>query len=271
MATVGLSNTKLVEIELRAAVPALVDKFADATGIRALTLPTVEIGKCSGANALLLDPFSIRVDNSLAYSLTEAMNALAHEVAHSVMFQNGIRTGIDESRSNLLIRFNKSDCVIDNLPALLIINALEDASACQFEMLCTPRYPYRRSDYEETLHMLRLDSPHAKSVVENLLPELTGALRKNDVLDVKELLEGGWPNALYKKFCDIYAPSRGYPMSVDNSAGYYGVTLALHDDIQSGYDYKGALNHGIKLIMGFKERLTAYLGEIGSYPLLRAY
>ena len=192
---------------------------------------------------------------------------MAHEVAHSVLFQCGIDAKIDDVYSvsfkeKMGIGFKNSARVIDNLPALLLIRGLEEAPAHQFTALCGSGSSSAKAGYGNTMYALRLCTMRSSSIVSDVSENLSKTLLMNDILDAKSLLEGEWPSALYDAFCkSAIANNEADPGSVpvDYKIGYYGRIFALSDAIRFDYDHKMALNHEIELLKELTKRLYSYV------------
>jgi hypothetical protein len=261
------SSSKIAGLDIKSFVAELTDKFAEVTGIRAPAVPFIEFGNCGGADALLISSKLIMLDESLIGNPASLKKIMAHEVAHSVLFQCGIDAKIDDVYSvsfkeKMGIGFKNSTRVIDNLPALLIIRGLEEAPAHQFTALCGSEGSSAKAGYGNTMYALRLYTMRSSGIVSDVADNLSKTLLGNDILDAKSLLEGEWARALYDAFCRsavAYNEANPGSMSVDYMIGYYGRIFALSDAIRFGYDHKMALNHEIKTLQELTKRISAYV------------
>ncbi len=267
MVATAVTNHRVSEQNIEPLVVELTNKFSDATGLKPRATPRVEFGGCCGADALLMHPSVIRVNESLVNDPLLFEKVVANSVAQSILYQSGLGSQIWEYLNSFKdsggAGFDNALIAVNRSPSRLVIGGIAEAPAHQFEALYSRKYLGDNNCFGTEMYALRLNTMRSVNIVSAMANELTDMLRRNDLLDVKGLMGEGWQDTLYKDFCSEARANNADPddMSIDYKTAYYGKIFALADAMRFDYDPKKALDYEVKRLQEFAKRLSTYVND----------
>jgi hypothetical protein len=259
-------------------------QFERITGIKAPTIPAFRFGDGYGLGSNEsakfppwlwgfvnpLAPTEIHMNDALIERPAYLEAKQAHEVVHSVLYQNKIGLKLEEvvnpeSHEPGVIIWSKGlpSKIIHDPAVILLLRGLEEAPAYLLEAW----HGLKKLEVNQPSGGIICVLSEFDSGVGNFIYSVSEAFNSERafgagrLLEANELFKGGWPNAMLRVFEENAARRINVDMTPYRKIDYYSRIIAWMDSVRHGYDLEKALNHAISTLRELPERITSYFAE----------